>query len=178
MEILMAYSGTYKVKNQSKYRGNADKIVYRSMWERHCMKHFDNDSTVVKWSSEEVVVPYFYDVDKRMHRYFVDFLVTYENGTTLLIEVKPKKETTVPEYKGKKTKKYISESMTYVQNANKWKAANEYAKDRKWEFVVWTEDTLYAMGIMKKGYKPLKPLKKLGKKTINRSKTNTRNKNG
>ena len=174
----MAYSGTYTVKNKSKYRGNADKIVYRSLWERDCMKHFDKDPTVVKWSSEEVVVPYFYDVDRRMHRYFVDFLVTYTSGVTLLIEVKPKKETSVPVYKGSKTRKYISESMTYVQNQNKWKAAVEYAKDRQWEFVVWTEDTLYAMNIMKKGYKPLKPLKKLAKKSINRSKTNTRNKNG
>jgi len=174
----MAYSGTYTVKNKSKYRGNADKVVYRSLWERDCMKHFDKDPTVVKWSSEEVVVPYFYDIDRRMHRYFVDFLVTYTSGVTLLIEVKPKKETSVPEYKGTKTRKYISESMTFVQNQNKWKAAVEYAKDRQWEFVVWTEDTLYSMNIMKKGYKPLKPLKKLAKKSINRSKTNTRNKNG
>jgi len=174
----MAYSGTYTVKNKSKYRGNADKVVYRSLWERDCMKHFDKDPTVVKWSSEEVVVPYFYDIDRRMHRYFVDFLVTYTSGVTLLIEVKPKKETSVPEYKGTKTRKYISESMTFVQNQNKWTAAVEYAKDRQWEFVVWTEDTLYAMNIMKKGYKPLKPLKKLAKKSINRSKTNTRNKNG
>ena len=110
-----------------------------------------------------------------MHRYFVDFLVTYNTGKTLLIEVKPKKETAPPEYKGRKTKKYISESMTYVQNQNKWKAANEYAKDRRWEFVVWTEETLNSLGIMKKEYKglkPLKPMKKFAKKPINRSKKN------
>jgi hypothetical protein len=29
--------------------------------------------------------------------------------------------------------------MTYVKNINKWEAANEYAKDRGWKFVIWTE---------------------------------------
>ena len=43
---------------------------------------------------------------------------------------------------------------------NKWKAANEYVKDRGWVFQVWTEHTLQSMGIMKKPLKPLKPLPK------------------
>ena len=33
---------------------------------------------------------------------------------------------------------------------NKWEAANEYAKDRGWEFQVWTEKTLQEMKLMKK----------------------------
>ena len=33
---------------------------------------------------------------------------------------------------------------------NKWQAANEYAKDRGWEFQVWTEKTLQEMKLMKK----------------------------
>ena len=62
MGKLMAYSGIYSVKNPAKYRGNADKVVYRSLWELYCMKRFDEDSSVVSWSSEEVVIPYFYEV--------------------------------------------------------------------------------------------------------------------
>ena len=55
--------------------------------------------------------------------------------------------------------------MTYVKNMNKWEAADQYAKDRGWSFQIWTEDTLYEMGIMKKkkplGKKRIKPLKRL-----------------
>jgi hypothetical protein len=156
----MAYSGTYKVKNRSKYRGNSDNIVYRSMWERHVMKWCDEQSSVISWSSEEIVIPYYYDVDKRYHRYFVDFLIQYADKT-VLVEVKPKKETVVPVKKGKVSRQYVSESLTYVKNMNKWDAAESYAADRKWEFQIWTEETLHELGIMKKGLKPLKPLKKL-----------------
>ena len=59
--------------------------------------------------------------------------------------------------------------MTYVKNMNKWEAANEYAKDRGWEFQIWTEKTLKSMGILKefkktKKLKPLKPFRKKPKK--------------
>ena len=38
----------------------------------------------------------------------------------------------------KRTKQYIAEGLNYIKNMNKWEAANEYAKDRGWEFQVWT----------------------------------------
>jgi len=159
----MAYSGIYKIKNKRKYKGDPNKVVYRSLWERACFEWCDTNSAVKKWSSEEIVVPYIYDVDKRYHRYFVDLYIQFEDKT-LLIEVKPKKETKPPEYKGRKTKKYLMEGMTFVKNQNKWKAAEEYAKDRGWQFLVWTEDDLKKLGILKptlQKIKPLKPLKKL-----------------
>ena len=34
----------------------------------------------------------------------------------------------------------MTEALTYVKNMNKWEAANEYAKDRKWKFEIWTEN--------------------------------------
>jgi hypothetical protein len=37
--------------------------------------------------------------------------------------------------------------LTYVKNASKWKAANEYCADRGWIWQIWTEDTLGALGI-------------------------------
>jgi hypothetical protein len=52
---------------------------------------------------------------------------------------------------------------------NKWEAANTYAKDRGWEFVIWTENDLKRMGIMKEEkkskLKPLKPMKPFRKKS-------------
>jgi len=156
----MAYSGRYQVKNKKKYKGDPTQVVYRSMWEKYCFMWCDQNPKVKNWSSEEVVVPYYYDVDKRYHRYFVDLKIVMEDKT-LLVEIKPEKETKPP-VANKKTKKYLSESLTYVKNMNKWQAANNYCKDRGWEFQVWTEKTLYSMGIMTKPLsgklKKLKPL--------------------
>ena len=92
----MAYSGKYTVKNPKKYQGDHTKVVYRSMWEKWCFKWCDENSDVKIWSSEEVVVPYFYEVDKKYHRYFVDLKVTFISGKTVLIEIKPDKETKPP----------------------------------------------------------------------------------
>ena len=161
----MAYSGKYKVKNTKKYAGDATKVVYRSMWERYCFKWCDDEPTVKSWSSEEVVIPYLYEVDKKYHRYFMDLKITYTNGKTVLVEIKPDKETKPPAFTGRKTKRYITEGLTYVKNMNKWAAAQNYAADRGWGFEIWTEHRLEVMGIKPKSTKPLKPYKKRKKST-------------
>lgn len=157
----MAYSGRYKVININKYKGDFTKVVYRSLWEKCVFQWCDNNTNVKEWSSEEVVIPYYYDVDKKYHRYFVDLkIVTKEK--TILVEIKPAKETEPP-IGEKRTKKYINEGLTYIKNMNKWEAANEYAKDRGWEFQIWTEKTLQEMSLLPKPMpgKIKKPLKKL-----------------
>jgi len=81
-----------------------------------------------------------------MHRYFVDFQIQVKRTDgllkTYLVEVKPYKQTLPPVYPGRKTQRYITESMTYIKNQAKWKAATEYAKDRGWEFKIITEHEL------------------------------------
>jgi len=154
----MAYSGKYTVKNPDKYLGNHKNVVYRSLWERHCFKWCDESSQIVGWGSEEVVIPYLYEVDRKYHRYYMDLKIVYATGKTVLVEIKPQKET-VPPVGQRRTKKYITEGLTYVKNMNKWKAAQEYAADRGWHFEIWTEKTLEQMGIMPKSTKMLKPLK-------------------
>jgi len=157
----MAYSGRYKVININKYKGDFTKVVYRSLWEKYVFQWCDNNTNVKEWSSEEVVIPYYYDVDKKYHRYFVDLkIITKEK--TMLVEIKPAKETEPP-IGEKRTKKYINEGLTYIKNMNKWEAANEYAKDRGWEFQIWTEKTLQEMNLLPKPMpgKIKKPLKKL-----------------
>jgi hypothetical protein len=93
-----------------------------------------------------VIVPYKSPVDGRYHRYFPDFLVKVKTKdgkvNTLMIEVKPKKQTLPPEQKKRITKQFINEVTTYGVNQAKWKAAREYCLDRKWEFKVVTEDDL------------------------------------
>jgi len=152
----MAYSGKFTPKNIKKYRGDWKNIIYRSMWERHAFNWCDTTSEVLGWSSEEVVIPYVYDIDKKFHRYFMDLRIDFKGGKTIIVEIKPKKETVPPINPGRKTKKYLNEGLTYIKNQNKWEAAKKYADKRGWEFHIWTEDTLNAMGIMPKPVKRAK----------------------
>lgn len=167
----MAYSGRYKVINPDKYKGDHTNVVYRSKWELYCFQWCDNTADIVEWSSEEVIIPYYYDVDKKYHRYFMDLKIKFKNGKILLVEIKPEKETQVPK-RPDKSKRYITESLTYIKNQCKWKAAETFAKDRGWAFEVWTEKNLTAMGIMPaytdKTMKPLKPIKPMRKPKKNK----------
>lgn len=142
----MAYSGRFSPKNPTKYLGDPTNIIYRSLWERRVMVHLDENPGVVKWSSEEIVIPYLSPVDKRWHRYFPDFYVQTKNKDGMLesriLEVKPKSQAVAPKARKKVTKQYIQEVMTYGINEAKWKAATEYCKDRNWKFMVLTEDDL------------------------------------
>ena len=162
----MAYSGRYKVKNIKKYKGDYNNVIYRSLWEKHVFNWCDSNPKVKRWSSEELIIPYYYDVDKRYHRYFPDILIEMESKT-ILVEIKPAKETEPPK-RPDKSKRYINESLTYIKNMNKWEAANEYCKDRGWEFQIWTENTLQEMKLLQKPVpgklKPLKPMKPYRKK--------------
>jgi hypothetical protein len=144
---MQTYKGRFSPRNPSKYKGDPTKIVYRSLWERQVMRFFDEQPDIISWNSEEVVIPYRCKTDGRLHRYFVDFKVQFSDGKTFLIEIKPAKETVPPKRPKKQTRRYITEVMTYAKNYSKWEAAEQYALDRGWEFVVWTEDTLKKLGI-------------------------------
>ena len=148
----MSYSGKFKPKNYKKYRGDPTKIYYRSLWERRFMMYCDNNTAIIEWGSEEIVIPYISPVDKRVHRYFPDFLVKQinKNGIkeTILIEVKPKAQTIPPDIskkstsKGNVSRKYINEVKTWGINQAKWKAAEDYCKDRGWKFQIMHEGHL------------------------------------
>lgn len=129
-----------------KYSGDPTCIIMRSSWETRFAGWCDKNPAVIKWISEETVIPYRCPTDDKIHRYFVDFQIQIRqnNGQlkTYLIEVKPEKQTQPPVYPGRKTQRYITESLTYIKNQAKWKAANEYAKDRGWEFKIITENEL------------------------------------
>lgn len=142
------YKGFFHPKNKEKYIGDTSNIVYRSLWERGLMKWLDENPDVRIWSSETIVVPYICKTDGKSHRYFVDFFVSFHNKRTLLIEVKPEKQTQRPKpSSGKQKKVLMEEVLTYSKNLSKWEAANRYAIEHGWEFHIWTERTLSNLGI-------------------------------
>jgi hypothetical protein len=110
------------------------------------MSYLDKNPDIISWASEEIIVPYVSPVDGRVHRYFPDFVVKSRTRDgklkTLMIEVKPKKQTIEPVKKKRITKQYITEVTTWGVNQAKWKAAREYCLDRGWEFFLMTEDHL------------------------------------
>jgi hypothetical protein len=137
----MAYSGRFKPTNPQKYIGDHTNIIYRSSWECRVMSWLDKNPDIVSWGSEELVIPYKSPVDGKFHRYFPDFIVKTKNKT-MIVEVKPERETKEPKPKKRVTKQYLQEVMTYGINQSKWKAAEEYCLDRGWEFKVITEKHL------------------------------------
>jgi hypothetical protein len=140
------YKGKYRVNNVEKYKGDITNIVYRSLWELRFMKWCDSSKSVIEWGSETVIIPYVSPLDKRIHRYFVDFYIKVKTASNLiekyLVEIKPERFTKPPEIPERKTKRFIDEVFQYGVNDAKWKAAFEFCKDRNMKFIILTEKDL------------------------------------
>ena len=139
-------NGTYKPKHPEKYVGDVTNIVYRSSWEWKFMRWCDFNPNVLKWQSEETIIPYICKTDNKPHRYFVDFKlkVRTKDGSEkiYLVEVKPKSQTVPPVTPKRKTKSYNEAVMTYAKNISKWEYATKYCKERGYEFMLITEEHL------------------------------------
>jgi hypothetical protein len=141
--------GTFRPKNPAKYRGNLNNITFRSSWELRLFNYLDQNSSVLEWNSEEVVIPYFFPLDGKWHRYFVDAYAKFRTRSgeiqKYLIEVKPEKETLNPALKPRKRRTKYSrlEEETYAKNSCKWKAATEAAELNGMKFIILTENELY-----------------------------------
>lgn len=133
--------GRFRPKHPHKYKGDPSNIIYRSSWELRVMLNLDADKDVLKWSSEEVIVPYKSPLDGKWHRYFVDFWVQNADGCYLL-EVKPQHQRVPPQPSKKRTKRYINEVATYAVNDAKWKAAKSYCASKGWRFQFISENEL------------------------------------
>lgn len=140
------YKGKFTPKFPEKYVGDPTNIIYRSSWELKFMNWCDMSSSVLRYSSEETIIPYRCPTDNRLHRYFVDFKIDVRSRDgsvkTYLVEVKPAGQTKPPVYPGKRTKRYLTEALTFMKNQAKWEAAERYCKDRGWDFKIITEHEL------------------------------------
>lgn len=144
-------TGKFRPLNPEKYKGDPTNIVWRSQWEFKVMAEFDKNPAILEWSSEEVIIPYKSPLDNRVHRYFPDFLIKKKNKDgkieTVLIEVKPYKETIPPKVqttkRAKPTKQYLREVTTWGINSAKFEAANKYCRQRGWTFMILTEREIF-----------------------------------
>jgi len=135
--------GIFTPRNKDKFIGG--KAFYRSGLELKFMRFCDNNSNVIKWGSENVVIPYISPVDNKPHRYYVDNYVVIKEGSNIkhyLIEIKPSKQTQAPTTKYKKKEHLIYEAKQWAVNSSKWEEAKKWAKKRNMEFLIITEKDL------------------------------------
>ena len=140
----MSYKGWFTPRNPSKYKGDATNIVYRSSWELRVMKYLDEQPNVIWWASEELPIPYKSPIDQKVHRYFPDFVARIrqpDKEVTVVMEVKPHKQTQLPVQK-RKTQMFLQEVATYAVNQEKWRAADLFCKEHGWKFLILTENDL------------------------------------
>ena len=133
------------------YSNNHDHVLFFDMTTPKSthLVYLDNNPSVLKWSSEEIIIPYVSPIDNRVHRYFPDFYMKYKNKSNVtveqLIEIKPSKQTKPPNPKrkltktGRKSKRYLNEVRTYIINDAKWKQAVKYCEERGWTWRIITE---------------------------------------
>ena len=76
------------------------------------MRNFlDINPSIIKWSSEEIVIPYISPLDNQKHRYFPDFYMEVKQSDNqvkkFLVEIKAQKD-----FIQKKPRKYMTEKQT------------------------------------------------------------------
>jgi len=140
-----AHRGRFIPTNPQKYAGNPKNIIFRSSWEKKCMKRFDTDPNIITWASEELSIPYIDPIGRKRRRYFPDFIIKYNDADGKLriamIEVKPLRQTKEPKKRpsGRRTRKYLKEVVTYRINTRKWEAAKAYCENHGWDWIIATE---------------------------------------
>lgn len=136
--------GVFKPKNSIKFDGTA--AVYRSSYELKFFRWCDENVNVIKWGSENVVIPYVNPNTNKLSKYFVDSFIVLKEGSNhnkYLIEIKPSRQTKPPipsRYRNKNNLLY--EQTMWSQNQAKWRAAKEWAKKHSAEFIILTEKEL------------------------------------
>jgi hypothetical protein len=136
-------------RNPEKYIGDADNIIARSSWEVKMFNWCDTNPQVIKYCSEELIIPYMSPVDKKMHKYFPDLVMEVQDNnkitTRYVVEIKPFKET-IPPKTSKKSQQLFEATKTFVVNSAKWAAADQWCVKNNFKFIILTEKELNIYG--------------------------------
>lgn len=111
-------------------------VIYRSGWEKKFIFWLETNPKVSEWGSEMVVIDYV-GPDGQDHHYWPDFVVTMNDGSVYIFEVKPASQTKPPKAGASDAVK-----KTYATNMCKWRAAVAFCEKHKCKFKILTEDTI------------------------------------
>jgi hypothetical protein len=139
--------GTYRPTNKDKFIG--EEAIFRSGLELKFFRFCDNNPNVVKWGSENIIIPYIdpTSFDKKIRKYHIDNYVEIKEGDVIkkyLVEIKPFKQTQEPKVTKKRNKSHLLYEQTQwaMNDRGKWPAAREFAKKHGMEFIIITEKDL------------------------------------
>lgn len=96
--------------------------IFRSSWEELVFKYLEAESSVVFYKSEPFRIPYILE-NKKKH-YVPDFLVEFQDGRKLLLEIKPKG------------------FLNYDINLAKFAAGRQYCGERGITYEVWSDEKI------------------------------------
>lgn len=139
--------GYFSPRNPEKYIGDPSNIRFMSSWELELNKMLDGNPYILRWCSEPFGIPYVRPTDNKVHKYYPDYFIEYQNkhGNIIkeIIEVKPKTQVKPPKKTGKSKKQQLNEQMTYAINVAKWTAAKQFCDQHGITFRVVTEQQLF-----------------------------------
>lgn len=132
--------GHFTPQNPQKLVGNL-RPNYKSSWELRMMSFLDQHPNVIQWGSECIRIPYTNPLTGKQTVYIPDFLIKYadKNGNQRaeLVEIKPKKETTMEAAKSRRDKMFV------ILNTAKWTAALQFCARHNIQFRVLNEDSIF-----------------------------------
>lgn len=129
----------YVPVNIDKYKGGGVPLVMRSKYELHFSKWCDATDAVIWWSNENIKVPYFHPIKRKVVGYWPDFIICI-NNKIIMIELKPEREVNAPRLTNRKS--LLNEQGTFMVNMAKWRSAKKYCDERNWEFKIITNESL------------------------------------
>lgn len=112
-----------------------DRIIYRSSYELKFITWLETNDKVKHWASECICIPYLF-IDGTTHRYYPDYFVEIEDGTKMVVEIKPYNQTQKP------LNENCWAAKEYAKNRCKWAAAVEFCKAKGYVFKILTEKTI------------------------------------
>lgn len=127
--------GYVNPKSCKKLIDTSKPIIYRSSYEKRFMVWLEGCKRVAKWGSECICIPYLF-VDGKMHKYYPDYYVEFEDGTRMLVEIKPYNQTHPP------VNENAWAAKEWARNSCKWKAAQEFCEAKGLQFKILTENTI------------------------------------
>ena len=109
-------------------------IIYRSGLEYQFIQFCENNPKITKWASEPLSIEYFSRLDNKMCNYYPDYVLETEDGSHIIVEIKPYNQTIKPK---ESDSRWLKEQ--WVKNTDKWKYANEFAHKHGAKFIIVTE---------------------------------------
>lgn len=122
----------------NKYIGKRP-IIYRSSYEYDAFVWADTSKNIVHWTTEPFPIEYIDIQTGRKHKYWIDLVVKFTDGSTGLIEIKPLNQVPL-------NMDQVRANPVMRKNWQKWEATKEFCKrNYGYQFVIMTEKTLFAL---------------------------------